>query len=135
MTEQICSLILGLDEKVVEEHSRMLALKHSEFDSILGEFGVPPLWDKPQTFATLIDIILGQQVSLESAKACFLKLEALVGSITPENYLSLSDEELRSCGFSRQKTGYGRNVANAILEAPWIWTGYRNYQMPKLKPS
>ena len=81
---------------------------------VLDSHGVPPLWDKPQNFATLIDIILGQQVSLASAKACFEKLGAALGEISPGKFLAMTDSELRSIGFSRQKTSYGRNVAEAM---------------------
>ena len=93
---------------------RELSSAHKHFLPVYETHGTPPLWDKPESFATLIDIILGQQVSLASAKACFDKLEALIGNITPDNYLLLSDADLNSIGFSRQKTAYGRNVANAI---------------------
>jgi len=93
-----------------------LSKTNEHFRAVLNDLGTPPLWDKPESFATLIDIILGQQVSLASAKACFEKLKALVGNVTPDNYLELTDAELRSVGFSRQKAAYGRNVANSINE-------------------
>lgn len=85
------------------------------FQNVLDKYGYPPLWDKPESFATLIDIILGQQVSLDSARACFDKLGNLIGEITPERFIGLDDDELRSVGFSRQKTAYGRETANALL--------------------
>ena len=36
---------------------------------ILNRHGVPPLWKRPATFATLVRVLLEQQVSLVSAKA------------------------------------------------------------------
>ncbi len=103
-----------INERSLQTACDTLSKSHAYFELVLQNHGTPPLWDKPETFATLIDIILGQQVSLASAKACFDKLEALVGSITPDNFLKLDDMELRAVGFSRQKTSYGRNVAEAI---------------------
>ena len=79
-------------------------------------YGVPPLWDREPGFATLLQIILEQQVSLASAKACFDKLAGRLGVVTPEGLLSLNDGELRTAGFSRQKTAYARHLAGAILE-------------------
>ncbi|MDI1240985.1 MAG: DNA-3-methyladenine glycosylase 2 family protein [bacterium] len=79
-------------------------------------YGVPPLWDREPGFATLLQIILEQQVSLASAKACFDKLLACVGNVTPRAVLALSDSELRTVGFSRQKTAYARHLSEAILE-------------------
>ena len=79
-------------------------------------YGVPPLWDREPGFATLLQIILEQQVSLASAKACFDKLAACLGNVTPETVLSLSDAELKTVGFSRQKTAYARHLSEAILE-------------------
>ena len=69
---------------------------------------------RPNHFASLIHIILEQQVSLASAKAAFIKLEEYVGDINATAILKLSDEELRNCYFSRQKTIYARELAKAI---------------------
>lgn len=83
---------------------------------VFERHGVPPLWDRPQGFATLLHIILEQQVSLASAKACFDKLSARLGAVSPELLLTLSDAELKTVGFSRQKTAYARHLSEAILE-------------------
>jgi 3-methyladenine DNA glycosylase/8-oxoguanine DNA glycosylase len=79
-------------------------------------YGAPPLWDREPGFATLLQIILEQQVSLASAKACFDKLTVYLGNVTPETVLSLNDAELKTVGFSRQKTAYARHLAEAILK-------------------
>jgi DNA-3-methyladenine glycosylase II len=83
---------------------------------IYSRYGIPPLWDRPAGFATLLHIILEQQVSLASAKACFDKLAALIGEVEPVNLLELDDGELKAVGFSRQKTAYVRNLAEAVIE-------------------
>ena len=56
-----------------------------------------------------------QQVSLASARAAFLKLQAHLGEITPANFLSISEEDLLSIGFSRQKKTYAQGLAQAVL--------------------
>ncbi len=80
-------------------------------------FGPPPLWAREPTYATLVHLILEQQVSLASARAAFDRLEvALASAIEPRAFLELSDAELRATGFSRQKAGYARDLAAALAD-------------------
>jgi DNA-3-methyladenine glycosylase II len=92
-----------------------LAAEHEIFAHVYSKYGTPPLWDREPGFATLLQIILEQQVSLASAKACYDKLEALLGHVTPENVLTLNDTELKTVGFSRQKTAYARHLSESII--------------------
>jgi DNA-3-methyladenine glycosylase II len=85
-----------------------------ELNSIIRQYGYPPMWTRPTTFQTLILFILEQQVSLASAYAAFKKLKERIGHVTPSKILSLTDEELRSCYFSRQKIVYARELAKAV---------------------
>lgn len=91
-----------------------LAKKDNEFKVILKQHGHPPMWTRPATFQTLILFILEQQVSLASAYAAFKKLKQRIGFVTPAKILAMSDAELRSCYFSRQKIVYARCLASAI---------------------
>lgn len=91
-----------------------LARKDKELKKIISDYGHPPMWTRPATFQTLVLTILEQQVSLASAYAAFKKLKEKTGFVTPAKILALSDEELRACYFSRQKTVYVRCLAEAI---------------------
>jgi DNA-3-methyladenine glycosylase II len=93
-----------------------LARIEPEFALVLERFGVPPLWRREATFATLVHIILEQQVSLASALAAFTKLTERITDITPENVLKLTDDELKACYFSRQKSVYVRELARSVDE-------------------
>jgi DNA-3-methyladenine glycosylase II len=88
----------------------------ADLKAILAAYGYPPMWTRPNTFESLIHIILEQQVSLASALAALNKLREKIGKVTPERLLSLTDEELKACYFSRQKTVYARGLAQAIQE-------------------
>jgi DNA-3-methyladenine glycosylase II len=88
--------------------------KDKDLRRIGKEHGYPPMWVRPATFQTLILFILEQQVSLASAYAAFKKLREKIGYVTPAKILSLTDEELRSCYFSRQKIVYARELAKAV---------------------
>lgn len=105
-----------LTKSGLRKASRMLAEADPQLRIVFERHGTPPLWDRPPGFATLLQIILEQQVSLASAKACFDKLERHLGSITPKNVLQLNDDELKTIGFSRQKTAYARNLSEAVLD-------------------
>lgn len=83
---------------------------------ILTKLNPPTFWTRKPGFGSLIHIILEQQVSLASAGAAFDRLLTAVTPLTPEGFLQLDDAELKSCGFSRQKAAYGRNLATAIAE-------------------
>lgn len=87
-----------------------------DLQQVLQTYGYPPMWTRPNTFETLVHIILEQQVSLASALATLNKLREYIVTITPERVLSLTDEELRACYFSRQKTSYVRYLAAALLD-------------------
>ena len=79
--------------------------------------GAPPLWKRPATFATLIRIILEQQVSLASAKSTFDKLsKSCDGQLTATGVASLGDEGLRAVGFSRQKARYALALADDVMQ-------------------
>ena len=88
--------------------------------TIIRQYGYPPIWTRKGNFQTLIHIILEQQVSLASARAALNKLNERIGNITPKKLLALSDEDLRACYFSRQKTVYARCLANAIVSGQII---------------
>lgn len=93
-----------------------LASRDKELSQIIREYGYPPLWNRPNTFESLVHIILEQQVSLASALAALNKLKERLTEVTPQNFLLLTDEELRNCYFSRQKTVYTRGLAQALVE-------------------
>jgi DNA-3-methyladenine glycosylase II len=86
--------------------------------SVLSRFGPPPLWAREPSFATLVHLVLEQQVSLASAQAAMDRLLAACGpgSLTPAAFLGFDDAELLVIGFSRQKTRYGRALAVGMLD-------------------
>jgi DNA-3-methyladenine glycosylase II len=92
-----------------------LASRYASFSAIISVYGYPPFWSRTNSFESLIHIILEQQVSLASALSALQKLKEKVGEISTENLLALTDEELKACYFSRQKTVYARALAASIL--------------------
>ena len=105
-----------LDERQLKRACEELSAADSYLAQVYDKYGTPPLWDRPTGFRTLLQIILEQQVSLASAKACFDKLAARLGDVNPDSLLTLSNAEMKTVGFSRQKTAYARHLSDAILE-------------------
>ena len=93
-----------------------LITKDNALNQIYKDFGSPYIPSRPEGFETLCKLIIEQQVSLESAKACFKNLEANIGSITPKNILKHSAEELRMFSISKQKATYLIALSNAVVE-------------------
>ena len=84
------------------------------FAEILERAGPPRFRRRRNGFGTLLHIILEQQVSIDAAAAMHRKLVGLCHPLTPKAYLALDDATLRSCGFSRQKMGYARHLAEMV---------------------
>jgi DNA-3-methyladenine glycosylase II len=95
--------------------SRRLAASDRNLAQVHRLYGPPPLWDRPPGFETLLQIILEQQVSLASAKACYDKLCIRLKKVTPRKLLTLDDTEMKQVGFSRQKTTYARHLSEAVV--------------------
>ncbi|HEY0458096.1 MAG TPA: hypothetical protein VGC97_03020 [Pyrinomonadaceae bacterium] len=109
-------MVETLDKKNLAGICARLAEADADLAFIFKTYGTPPLWAREANFQTLIHIILEQQVSLASAASAFNRLQEKLGAITPGGVLELSDEELKACYFSRQKTVYARALAKAILD-------------------
>jgi DNA-3-methyladenine glycosylase II len=105
-----------LDEQAFKRGLRFLSKRDPALAEIISTLGPPPLWVRPAGFPTLIHIILEQQISLASARAAMNRLRAAVSPLTPRGFLELDDTALKTVGFSRQKTAYGRYLAQAILD-------------------
>ena len=60
----------------MENAIQYLLEKEAIFKIIIEKYGLPTIPNRPQGFETLVLLILEQQVSIDSAKATFLKLKA-----------------------------------------------------------
>ena len=106
--------IITLNEQNLTSICKKLAKTDADLARIFEAYGTPPLWQREANFATLVHIILEQQVSLASALSAFNKLKKKIGEVTPEGVLALNDEEMKAVYFSRQKTVYARELARAV---------------------
>jgi len=91
-----------------------LGRRDPDLRRVVARWGVPPMWGREPGFATLVHLILEQQVSLASAAAAMDRLTATIGAPRPAVLLALDDDEMRRIGFSRQKRRYARDLARRI---------------------
>lgn len=80
----------------------------------VGRVGAPPLWARRPGFATLVRIVLAQQVSLPSAEALYARLRDRLGGVTAEGVARLGRAGLRRMGFTRQKADYCHDLAERV---------------------
>lgn len=97
------------------------AISHLKKDPILAP--VIETWgdlewdDRSDLFLALIRSINGQQLSVKAAASIFGRLKELLNNdITPNNLLSVTDEQLRICGISYSKIKYMKGIATAVIE-------------------
>jgi len=106
-------IITSLD--CVAEGAGWLAAREPGFARALPLVGDLPLRREADGFAALLRAIVGQQVSVASARAIWARLEA-AGLTGAEAMAAASDEALRAAGLSRQKARYGRALAQAGID-------------------
>ena len=70
-----------------------LVEKDIVFKNLYQQYGNPYIPMRPEGFVTLCKLILEQQVSIDSGKACFLKIENLLVTVSPETISQSSDED------------------------------------------
>ena len=93
-----------------------LAERDEAIASALERSGHPDPRENPAGYVTLLRTIIGQQVSVASARAIWTKLEAALGDVSdPLAMAAASDEMLRGAGLSRQKMSYARSLAEEIV--------------------
>jgi len=70
-------------------------------------------------FVTLCKSIASQQLSLKAAATIFRRFEDLFPPDrrpTPERVMTLADDQIRACGFSRPKVTFIKDLASRVLD-------------------
>jgi DNA-3-methyladenine glycosylase II len=104
-----------LSQTVLIERIDRLARADRDVARALGRVGYPAPRQREPGFATLLRIMVAQQLSTKSAAAIWGRLEAACGpEVTAQRFLELEEAAFKAIGFSRQKVAYGRSLAEAI---------------------
>src|SRR6266850_753978 len=105
----------ALTDRSLAQGARALARVDPDLARVIGRHGPPPLWGREPGFATLVQIVLEQQVSLASGRAAFARLERVAGKVTPARVAATTERRIRAAGITRQKAGYVRGLARSIV--------------------
>ena len=105
----------------IEVESLKLAVVDPDMQSLINNFGLPMQRQRQPGFATLINILISQQISLQAADAIWQKLNA-VGTISPENIICLGHQGLRDVGLSRSKSNWSIQLSEKFLNKGFIPT-------------
>jgi DNA-3-methyladenine glycosylase II len=106
----------GISEEAIQESLDALAAREPAIAAALAHAGYPPPRINERGYVTLLRTIIGQQVSIASARAIWGKLEAVLGEAgNPAIMVEACDETLRSAGLSRQKISYARSLAEEVV--------------------
>ena len=104
-----------LSERALAAGIDRLALVDEDVAGALERIGYPAPRQREPGFATLLRIMVAQQLSTRSAAAIWARVEqACAPLVTAESFLALDDAAFRTIGFSRQKMAYGRALAEAV---------------------
>jgi DNA-3-methyladenine glycosylase II len=104
-----------LSAAALQEGIDRLARVDPDIARALGRIGYPAPRQREPGFATLLRIMVAQQLSTRSAAAIWARVEqACLPVVTAERFLSLGEGAFKTIGFSRQKMAYGRSLAEAI---------------------
>jgi DNA-3-methyladenine glycosylase II len=104
-----------LTDACVAEGAAWLADREPRFAAVLPLISPLPLRREAEGFDRLLHAIIGQQVSVASARAIWGRMEG-AGMVTPAVIIAATEEELRACGLSRQKMRYARALAEADID-------------------
>jgi len=105
----------ALTDRSLAQGARALARVDPDLARVIGRHGPPPLWGREPGFATLVQIVLEQQVSLASGRAAFARLERVAGKVTPARVAATTERRIRAAGITRQKANYVRGLARSIV--------------------
>ncbi|MFV0519585.1 MAG: DNA-3-methyladenine glycosylase family protein [Lachnospirales bacterium] len=102
--------------KYTEEQLNILKQKNDRVSLIIDEIGLIERPINTNHFATLVNQIIGQQISKQASKSIRNKFLETVKEVTPKNIMEINDETLKSCGLSQRKVEYIKNLSFFALE-------------------
>jgi DNA-3-methyladenine glycosylase II len=104
-----------LSQAALNDGIDCLAQVDADVARAIALIGYPAPRQREPGFATLLRIMVAQQLSTRAAAAIWARLEtACAPAVSAERYLALDDATFRTIGFSRQKMAYGRALAEAV---------------------
>lgn len=109
-----------MNKQLIKQDLNDIAKHDSDVEKALKKLGYPAPRIRPCGFETFFSIVVGQQLSTHAAAAIMQRARQTLPELNETNVLKLSDVELKKIGLSKQKTGYIRGLANAIVKGQFL---------------
>ncbi len=101
---------MGLSQQQLNDDLDALARRDPSFAKALATLGPPPTRHREPGFATLLAVIVSQQLSTRAAATIWQRVQAGLGEVpTPEAVLATT--QLREWGLSGRKAEYAKDLA------------------------
>lgn len=98
-----------------EEEVAYLKAKDKRLAEVIDKVGHINREVTPDLFPTLINSIVGQQISAKALATIWGRMTESMGAITPETVSAASVDELQSFGLSFRKAGYIAEAAEQVV--------------------
>jgi DNA-3-methyladenine glycosylase II len=95
---------------------RELSKKDPVIKLLITQFNKENLKIKNSPYKTLINSIIGQQISVKAADSVRKKFYTQYKPISPANIAGINIRTLQKAGLSKQKTQYIKNISNYFLD-------------------
>jgi DNA-3-methyladenine glycosylase II len=103
-------------EKALATAAAALAQQSEIMAAIHARVGTPPLRDFAADFSGIAKIVVGQQLSAQSAAAIWTRVSSAIDPFDANSILSRSDSALTSLGLSRGKCKTLKALATAVAD-------------------
>ncbi|NOI65105.1 DNA-3-methyladenine glycosylase [Vibrio sp. 99-8-1] len=104
-----------MNDETLRQSMTALCNVDEDIANAYKEIGLPPLRTRPPGFETFLSTIISQQLSIKVAAAIQQRVELLLGDVTAQNLLAVSDQQLREAGLSWRKVEYAKGLAEAVV--------------------
>ncbi len=99
-----------------EKAKKHLIRKDKALGKIIKSYPKDFLFSKSDPFYTLARSIVGQQISVSAAQAVWDRFEKKIKIVKPYDVKNMHYMKLKSCGLSKQKITYLKNLSDAFIE-------------------
>jgi DNA-3-methyladenine glycosylase II len=120
------------NERQLTKAANALAQQCKVMSRILKRTGLPPPRDFPPNFSGLAKIIVGQQLSTQSATAIWSRVAQGLSPVSAEAILASDDAYLKRLGLSNGKVRTLRALSRAVIEDALDFTALNKADAPTI---
>ncbi len=96
------------------EEMAYLSKRDKRLAGLIARVGPLSRRGTPDLFAAIVRHIVGQQISTAAQRTIWARLQQLLGEVTPEAVLAISEQELQTVGITFRKAGYIHAFAERV---------------------